>query len=253
MTTIPKTIHYCWFGKAPLPELALKCIASWKKFLPDFEIKEWNENNFDVDQIPYTSQAYKCKKYAFVSDYARFKILYDHGGIYFDTDVEIIKPLGKILETVPFMACERDYDDIRTIATKFNRGISVAPGLGLAAQPGNHIYKEILLLYQQLSFIEQGSINLTTVVVYTTNILINHGLQNICGIQVVDGITIYPKRYFCPLSADKSDLQIEQETVSIHHFAASWMPPNRKSLIAKIWEFFHLPNTDIRKKLFHHH
>ena len=94
---IPKIIHYCWFGKKPLPKLALKCIASWKKFLPDYEIKEWNEDNFDVNQIPYTSEAYACKKYAFVSDYARFKIMYEYGGIYFDTDVEVIKPLDDII------------------------------------------------------------------------------------------------------------------------------------------------------------
>ena len=84
---IPKTIHYCWFGRNPLPSLAIKCIASWKKYLPDYEIKEWNEDNFDVNVIPYTREAYAAKKYAFVSDYARFKILYEEGGLYFDTDV----------------------------------------------------------------------------------------------------------------------------------------------------------------------
>lgn len=245
----PKVIHYCWFGRKPLPKLALKCIASWKKFLPDFEIKEWNEDNFDVNQIPYTAQAYNCKKYAFVSDYARFKILYENGGLYFDTDVEILQPLNKILETVPFMACERDFDDPRPSATKLNSGITVAPGLGLAAPAGNLIYKEILNLYRKLSFVDQGMINLTTVVTYTTNILIDHGLQNMPGIQVVKGITIYPKRFFCPLSADKSILQIEKETVSIHHYAASWVEPPPKSWTSKIWNFFHLPNTNIRKKL----
>ena len=84
---IPKVIHYCWFGHTPLPPLAEKCIASWKKFLPDYEIKEWNEDNFDVNIIAYTAEAYEAKKYAFVSDYARFWILYREGGIYFDTDV----------------------------------------------------------------------------------------------------------------------------------------------------------------------
>ena len=88
---IPKVIHYCWFGGNPLPESAQKCIASWRKFLPDYEIKEWNESNFDVNAIPYTAQAYAAKKYAFVSDYARFSILYDNGGLYFDTDVEVIR------------------------------------------------------------------------------------------------------------------------------------------------------------------
>ena len=250
---IPKIIHYCWFGKKPLPELALKCIASWKKFLPDYKIKEWNEENFDVNQIPYTAQAYKYKKYAFVSDFARFKILYEHGGIYFDTDVEVLQPLDKILESAPFMACERDFNDTRQTSTKLAQGILVAPGLGLATTAGHPVYKEILNLYQHLSFVERNTINLTTVVTYTTNILTTHGLKNIPGIQVVEGITIYPKRYFCPLSADKSSLQIESETVAIHHFAASWVDPIRKSLIAKIWELFHLPNTNIRQRLFHRH
>lgn len=99
---ITKVIHYCWFGRNPLPESALKCIASWRKFFPDHEIKEWNEENFDVNIIPYTRDAYQAGKYAFVSDYARFKILYEYGGLYFDTDVEIIKPMADIIETGPF-------------------------------------------------------------------------------------------------------------------------------------------------------
>ena len=100
---IPKTIHYCWFGRNPLPSLAIKCIASWKKYLPDYEIKEWNEDNFDVNVIPYTREAYAAKKYAFVSDYARFKILYEEGGLYFDTDVEVIKPFDDIIARGAFM------------------------------------------------------------------------------------------------------------------------------------------------------
>ena len=104
---IPKIIHYCWFGRNPLPESAIKCINSWKKFFPDYEIKEWNEDNFDVNIIPYTAEAYEAKKYAFVSDYARFWILYHFGGIYFDTDVEVIKPFDDILERGPFMGREQ--------------------------------------------------------------------------------------------------------------------------------------------------
>ena len=100
---IPKVIHYCWFGRNPLPPLAIKCIESWKKFLPDYEIKGWNEDNFDVNIIPYTQEAYQAKKYAFVSDYARFWILYKYGGIYFDTDVEVIRPLDDIIARGPFM------------------------------------------------------------------------------------------------------------------------------------------------------
>lgn len=104
---IPKIIHYCWFGRNPLPLLAVKCIESWKRYFPDYEIREWNEDNFNVNMIPYTREAYEAKKYAFVSDYARFYILYYYGGLYFDTDVEVIKPMNDIIERGAFMGCER--------------------------------------------------------------------------------------------------------------------------------------------------
>ena len=130
---IPKKIHYCWFGRNPLPESAKKCIASWRKYFPDYEIIEWNEDNYDVNKIPYTQQAYAAKKYAFVSDYARFDILYQHGGIYFDTDVEVIKSFDDVLEHGAFMGCEIDGSS--------RSGIAVAPGLGIAAAPGLGLYK----------------------------------------------------------------------------------------------------------------
>ena len=154
---IPKTIHYCWFGRNPLPSLAIKCIASWKKYLPDYEIKEWNEDNFDVNVVPYTREAYAAKKYAFVSDYARFKILYEEGGLYFDTDVEVIKPFDDIIARGAFMGCERDAGD--------RGGACVNPGLGLGANPNFGLYKEILDLYATLHFsYPEGSLNLKTVV-----------------------------------------------------------------------------------------
>ena len=140
---IPKIIHYCWFGRNPLPELALRCIESWKKFLPDYEIKEWNEDNFDVNIIPYTAQAYKAKKYAFVSDYARFWILYQYGGVYFDTDVEVIKPMEEFIKQGSFMGCENGAD---------GGGLRVAPGLGLGVESGSELYKEILDKYASFSF-----------------------------------------------------------------------------------------------------
>ena len=142
---IPKTIHYCWFGRNPLPELAKKCIASWRRCLPDYEIKEWNEDIFDVNIIPYTQQAYEAKKYAFVSDYARFWILYHYGGLYFDTDVEVIKPFDDIVERGPFMGFE--LDSINGATT-----IGVAPGLGLGVTPGLDLYKMLLEKYSLLMF-----------------------------------------------------------------------------------------------------
>ena len=190
---IPKVIHYCWFGRNTLPPLAVKCIESWKKYFPDYEIKEWNEENFNVNIIPYTKEAYEMKKYAFVSDYARFWILYHYGGLYFDTDVEVIRPMDDIIDKGPFMGCEKNID---------NNGetiLAVAPGLGLGANPGLGLYSELLQLYSTLHFIEgNGVLNLKTVVEYTTELLCYCGLKNCATAQKIAGILIYPREYFNP-------------------------------------------------------
>ena len=144
---IPKIIHYCWFGGKEKPQSAIKCINSWKKFFPDYEIKEWNESNFDVHSIPYTHDAYEAKKYAFVSDYARFWILYRYGGLYFDTDVEVIRPMDDLIAKGSFMGCEIDHGE----------NYSVAAGLGLAVVPGHPLYKQFLDIYATLPFfLENG-------------------------------------------------------------------------------------------------
>lgn len=241
---IPKIIHYCWFGGKPLPELAKKCIDSWQKFLPDYKITRWDETNFDLNSCAYIQEAYKAKKYAFVSDYARFDILYKYGGLYFDTDVEIIKPLDKILAKGSFMGLEKDTPKVIT-----------APGLGLAANPGLGLYKEILDSYHNRHFINSdGSLNVTTVVVYTTEILIQHGLKNVPGIQQVGGINIYPKEYFCPKDYVTGKLTITDNTVAIHHYTASWCTPASRTR-GKVYKFLarYLGKTtaDIIKKLWH--
>lgn len=218
---IPKVIHYCWFGRNPLPELAMKCIASWKRFLPDYEIKEWNEDNFNVNIIPYTAEAYQAKKYAFVSDYARFWILYHYGGLYFDTDVEVIRQMDDIIARGPFMGCENEAGDT-SIA-------SVAPGLGLGVNPGLGLYKEILDYYASLQFInEDGSFNMKTVVEYITEILCKQGLRITNEIQECAGVWIYPKEYFCPINSLTNKCLITDKTYTIHHFAGSWVPKSRK-------------------------
>ncbi len=220
---IPKKIHYCWFGGSPLPESAKKCIASWEKYLPDYEIKEWNESNFDVNCISYTKEAYASKKYAFVSDYARFKILYDEGGIYFDTDVEVIKQMDAIICEGPFMGCERDADPVNNIS------IFVAPGLGLGVTPGHVLYGEIIEVYNGLHFIMQdGKMNLRTVVDYTTEILVKYGLKNIPGIQKIENVLIYPSEYFCPKSVVDGKLRLTANSYTVHHFDQSWQSPWRK-------------------------
>lgn len=211
---IPKIIHYCWFGRNPLPESAQKCIASWRKFLPDYEIKEWNEDNFDVNIIPYTQQAYEAKKYAFVSDYARFWILYHYGGVYFDTDVEVIKSMDDIIERGPFMGIELSGQDGCP---------KVAPGLGLGTEANNSLLKELLDLYATLSFLNHdGTLNEQTIVTYTTEVLLRHGLKQISDIQKVAGFWIYPPDYFNPLDDLTGRLAITANTRSIHWFMNSW-------------------------------
>ena len=218
---IPKKIHYCWFGGKPLPEMAIKCIESWRQLLPDYEIKQWDESNFDVNMIPYTAEAYKAKKYAFVSDFARFWILYNYGGLYFDTDVQLIKGIDDIVERGPFMGCERDGGDK---ADTNVRRPSVAPGLGLAANPGLGLYGELLTLYKGLHFINpNGSYNQKTIVAYTTEVLFKHGLKDIADIQECAGVWIYPKEYFCPLDFMTNELSITSNTRSIHLYSASWI------------------------------
>lgn len=214
---IPKIIHYCWFGKKTLPPLAVRCIRSWKKYLPDYEIKEWNEDNFDVNIIPYSSEAYQAKKYAFVSDYARFYILYHHGGLYFDTDVEVIRPMDDIIKRGAFMGCENEIEEYG------GNALAVAPGLGLGCEPGNTLYMEILKLYEGMHFLRpDGSYNMTTVVTYVTSLLESKGLKNINEIQCVTDVLIYPKDFFCPINYQTSVSHITPNTRSIHHYASSW-------------------------------
>lgn len=212
---IPKIIHYCWFGRNPLPESAQKCIASWKKFLPDYEIKEWNEDNFDVNIIPYTKEAYEAKKYAFVSDYARFWILYMYGGLYFDTDVEVIKSMDDIIKRGPFMGIE--------VPAKEGEFPMVAPGLGLAAMPQMNLYKVLLDKYGTLRFInEDGTQNQKTIVVHNSEVLQEQGLQPTNELQEVASVWIYPADYFNPLDSLTGKLKLTENTRSIHWYMNSW-------------------------------
>lgn len=214
----PKLIHYCWFGRNPLPDSAKKCIDSWRKFFPDYEIKEWNEDNFNVYEIPYTSEAYALKKYAFVSDYARFKILYEYGGIYFDTDVEVIKSFDDIIERGPFMGAE-----INGSFTK-NSFPQINPGLGLASYSKNKIYHELIEIYKNLHFISMdGSINYKTIVKYTTELLVKNGLAPNNDIQNIEGISIYPSDFFNPFDDTTGRLKISCNTHSIHWYSKTWI------------------------------
>lgn len=220
---IPKIIHYCWFGKNPLPPLALKCIESWKKYLPDYEIREWNEENFDVYIIPYTKEAYEAKKYAFVSDYARFWILYNYGGLYFDTDVEVIKNIDDIIEKGPFMGREAG-------AYMMGDNKAIAPGLGLGVIPYHKVYKKILQKYSTLQFIVNGKLNETTVVKYTSDVLDEFPIQKITNeIDLIEDIYIYDPEYFCPINHSTNEISITNNTRTIHHYTATWKTKRQKN------------------------
>ena len=184
---IPKKLHYCWLSDDPFPASIQRCIDSWKKFLPDYDVIKWGDEECAeiIAGNKYATQALDAKKYAFVSDYARFWILYNYGGLYFDTDVEVIKSFDEILSKGPYMGFERNPD-------KWGDGL-VNPGLGLAAMPQQPILKEILVKYQNLNFLlSDGSLNISlTVVHYTTQVLEKFGLKQMKGIQTVADFTIY--------------------------------------------------------------
>lgn len=202
-----KKIHYCWFGGNPLSDIIKKCIESWKKECPDYEIVEWNESNFDIHCCKYVEEAYNNKKWAFVSDYARFQILYKNGGVYVDTDVELIKNI----------------DSLPNCFVGFESEKLVNSGLIRAAEIGDVICKEMIESYKLDKFVlEDGSFNTKTVCIRETEILQKYGLKLNGKMQVVKGTTIYPTEYFCPKDFSTGKLNITENTYSIHHYDASW-------------------------------
>nr|WP_285815460.1 glycosyltransferase [Phocaeicola sartorii] len=205
---IPKIIHYCWFGGKELPKFALKCIESWRKYLPDYEIKEWNESNFNIDMYRYTREAYESGKFAFVSDVARLYALYTEGGIYMDTDVEVLKSFDGFLGNIAFSGFEME----NLITT----GI-------LASEKGGTWVKENLDSYSGRCFVKNdGSLDLTTNVAAITELMMKKGLRRDNTYQNFEGlVAIYPKDYFSPL--EHSLLTITENTVCIHHYEGSWI------------------------------
>ncbi len=206
MSNIPKIIHYCWFGGKTLPKSAIKCINSWKKFFLDYEIREWNESNFDVNMIPYTREAYAAKKYAFVSDFARFWVLHEHGGVYFDTDVEVIRPMDDIIAKGAYLGMEPPSP--------------INPGLGMAT-PAKHTFYSWYLDYFSDKHFTPAQPSMVPVV---TNFMKEKGWNSDNSIQTIDGITIYPPDYFCPQAMMGAPINITENTRSIHHFDATWLP-----------------------------
>lgn len=219
---IPKIIHYCWFGKGPMPEKEKKCIETWKKFFPDYEIKKWDETNFDVEETKFSKQAYERKQYAFVSDYARAKILYEQGGLYLDTDVEVVKSFPKVLDGKGFVGFER----------RHFIGTAV-----LAAEKGNGIIKELLDYYVQHSFVmDDGLVDNIANVSILTDIMRKHKLELGGERQTVAGFEVFNREYFYPKKLDENEFRVTDETCAIHKCSNSWMSEREKKRgNSKLW------------------
>ncbi|WP_066874224.1 glycosyltransferase family 32 protein [Clostridium mediterraneense] len=216
MNQIPKIIHYCWFGGNKIPKEALRCINSWKEIMPDYELKIWNEENFDITCNEFVYQAYNNKKYAFVTDFVRLYALYNYGGIYMDTDVEVIKPLNRFLKHRAFTSFENEY--------------SIPTGM-MAACKNNEWIKILLDFYNDKEFkLDDGSIyNIPNTRTITDITLKNYNLKLNNKYQVLDNnIHIYPFDYFCAKDWRTGKINITENTYTIHHFMGSWVPKKEK-------------------------
>lgn len=219
---IPKTIHYCWFGGKNKPKDVLDCISSWKKYCPDYKIIEWNEQNYDVHKNRYMSDAYKEKKWAFVSDYARIDVIYTYGGIYLDTDVEVLKSFDALLDEEMFCGFESRDPLMKKYGMKYDEAVSF--GLGFGAVKGHKVLKDLLDLYTHLNFYNSdGSLNLIACPYYQTEVLIKYGLAANQQTQRFNGGIAYSPEYFCPQSNLTNEmLHLTSNTYSIHHFSSTW-------------------------------
>ena len=233
---IPKKIHYCWFGGKKLPKDVKKCIKSWKKYCPNYEIIEWNEKNFDVRSSKFMSDAYDAKAWAFVSDYARLKVIYENGGVYLDTDVELLKPLDELLKDDCYFATQQ-------------YGEPIATGLGFGAIKGHFVLKEMLDLYDSLTFrIEEK--NKLMCPILNTKILNMHGYSYSNEIIILKdaNIKIYPTKYFDPLTPGNTKNLLCDDTISIHHYSASWTS-NKNVLKRKIIRIIGQRKVNFIKKI----
>lgn len=237
---IPKIVHYCWFGGNPLPELAQKCIASWKKYLPEYEIKEWNEKNFDVYQNLYVKEAYEARKYAFVTDYVRLYALYHEGGIYMDTDVEVLKPLDCFLVHNAFSGFEDDYN--------------IPTGIMASEKKGKWVEENLQYYYNRHFMNSGGEIDTTTNVEIITNYMMKYGLLKNNTYQDFPGLfTIYPKDFFCPKDHGSGNIYLTENSYCIHHFMMSWLPSKQvriSNIKRKMMKIFGVNNIELIIRIF---
>ena len=217
---IPAKIHYCWLGKNPLPEKYKENIDSWKRFCLDYEIIEWNENNLDITETDFTKEAYEAGKYGFVPDYFRLKIIYEEGGIYLDTDVEIIKSLDDLRYNEAF--CGMEFPGI------------VAFGLGFGAARHNEIMRKMMNYYETNHFVNpDGSYDMTPSPVIQSHILSEMGMKESADFQNFNGLSVYPVDVLSPKNPYTGELRISENTYAIHHFDGSWVESAEKTKARK--------------------
>lgn len=206
---IPKIIHYCWFGKKEKPELAKKCIESWKKYCPEYEIVEWNEDNFDIKMNSYVKFCYENKKYAFLSDYARLYIIYHNGGIYLDTDVELVKTLDELLEFSAFYGFESE---------KF-----INTGQGFGAIKQHNSVAAMLEIYENIEMNDDGSFPIVNCPHLNTDALVKFGIQLDGKKQLLNDMIILPVEYMNPYNDLTGELTKTSRTISIHWYSKTWL------------------------------
>ncbi len=218
---IPRRIHYCWFGRGPMPPMALRCIESWHRFMPDYEYKLWNEDNFDVNSVPYVKEAYAARKFAFVTDYVRLYALYTEGGIYMDTDVEVLKPYDDLLHLSGFIGFEG------------SKHTPVGTGT-IASIPHGEWVKEQMNAYAGIHFIQSdGTLDLTTNPLRISAIMKADGFIQNGQEQDYKDMHIFPVDYFCPRQTT-GDYLMTEHTYCDHHFMGSWGGGGkRKSSLAR--------------------
>lgn len=211
---IPKVIHYCWFGRNPMPESAVRCMRTWEKFLPDYKLYEWNEDTFDIHSCAYVEEAYRAGRFAFVTDYVRLYALYHFGGIYMDTDVEVVRSLDTFLNLRGFSG--------------FEKKDAVPTGI-MAAEKGLPFIGELMHDYDSLHFLgPDGRADTTTNVIRITDAAVRHGLILNNQRQTVADFTFFPMDVFCPKNPRTRQIQRTEHTYTIHHFAGSWLPKERQ-------------------------
>lgn len=206
---IPKRIHYCWFGRNPKPKLAEKCIASWKKYCPDYEIIEWNEDNFDLDYNGYTRYCYDNKKWAFLSDFVRLVVVAEQGGIYFDTDVELVRSPEELRQYEAFYGFEDE--------------VHVNTGEGFGAQAHHPTVEAMIQQYDRLSPEPDDSYPMVVCPALNTAALVLFGLKQNGNRQTVAGAEVLPAEYLNPYDDPTGTLNKTANTVSIHWYSKSWM------------------------------